>query len=229
MLKQPTPSSLRRNSGRALVIAILLASGYAAWAAQPAQPSISTVPAGKIAADIALRVDDGEPVRLRAVTDEGVPFSVSGEHDGKLYAIEGTVTRMQHAGQPALALDLRIVEGGGQVTDPKLVRQVASPKIVLRNGKAGSIRMGEETRSKDGQAATFKGLRLDIVLTDSMPVASRVAKPAPVQASASSRKPTPITARQAMASTTGNFNTYERMQASLSASWMPPKPPQDDC
>ena len=36
MLKQPTPSSLRRNSGRALVIAILLASGYAAWAAQPA-------------------------------------------------------------------------------------------------------------------------------------------------------------------------------------------------
>ena len=229
MLKQPTPSSLRRNSGRALVIAILLASGYAAWAAQPAQPSISTVPAGKIAADIALRVDDGEPVRLRAVTDEGVPFSVSGEHDGKLYAIEGTVTRMQHAGQPALALDLRTVEGGGQVTDPKLVRQVASPKIVLRNGKAGSIRMGEETRSKDGQAATFKGLRLDIVLTDSMPVASRVAKPAPVQASASSRKPTPITARQAMASTTGNFNTYERMQASLSASWMPPKPPQDDC
>ena len=36
MLKQPTPSSLRRNSGRALVIASLLASGYAAWAAQPA-------------------------------------------------------------------------------------------------------------------------------------------------------------------------------------------------
>lgn len=38
MLKQPTPSFLRRIGGRALVIAILLASGYAAWKLQPAVP-----------------------------------------------------------------------------------------------------------------------------------------------------------------------------------------------
>ena len=32
-----------------------------------------------------------------------------------------------------------------------------------------------------------------------------------------------------MASTTGNFNTYERMLTSISASWQPPKPVEDDC
>ena len=38
-----------------------------------------------------------------------------------------------------------------------------------------------------------------------------------------------VPARQAMASTTGNFNTYERMLTSISASWQPPKPVEDDC
>ena len=228
MLKQPLHSMRRRALGRATAFALLLATGYAAWAAQPAQPSSSTVPAGKIAADIALRVDEGAPVQLRAFADAGVPFSVSSDEAGKQYAIEGTVTRMQHAGQPSLALDLRIVEGSGLVAGPKLVREVASPKIVLRNGKAGSIQMGQETRAADGSTA-FKGLRLDILLTDSMPVAVAVPKPMPAPASTPSAKPKPISAKQAMAAKPIEFNTYERMLTSFSASWQPPKPTEEGC
>ena len=229
MLKQPLHSMRRRAVGRAIAFALLLATGYAAWAAQPAQPSISTVPAGKIAADIALRVDEGAPVRMRAVVDAGVPFSVSGDEDGKHYVIEGTVTRMQHAGQPALALDLRIVEGSGQHAASKLVREIASPKIVVSNGKSAQIHVGEETPDTAGRT-TFKGVRLDIVLTDSMPVAVAVPKPAAMPASTTSAKPRPATDKQAMAATaTGEFNTYERMLTSFSASWQPPKPVEDGC
>ena len=51
MLKRPLPSSLRSAGGRALVIAILMAAGYAAWAAQPVQPAVA--PAGKGVAALA--------------------------------------------------------------------------------------------------------------------------------------------------------------------------------
>lgn len=55
MLKQPMPSLRRRMLGGAVATALSFFIGYAAWAAQPSQPSISTVSADKIAADIALR------------------------------------------------------------------------------------------------------------------------------------------------------------------------------
>ncbi|QDA57827.1 TonB family protein [Thermomonas aquatica] len=162
MLKRPLPSTLRSVAGRGMVIAILLASGYAAWAAQPDVPVV--VPAGQVAADMVLRVDDGKPMNMRLLTLPGRPFSVRSDESGKQMAIEGTVTRVQHDGQPALALEMRIVEDG---------KQVAAPKVVLRDGKAGAVQMGEEIRGEDGRT-TFKGIRVDITLTDSatQPVAT---------------------------------------------------------
>lgn len=156
MLKRPLPSSVRSAAGRGMVIAILLASGYAAWAAQPEVPAV--VPAGQIAADIVLRVDDGKPVTMRVMTKPGQAFSVRNDEGGKQVAIEGTVVRTQHAGEPALALDLRIAEDG---------KPIAAPRIVLRDGKAGSIQAGSEVPAADGHA-TFKGMRLDVTLTDSV-------------------------------------------------------------
>lgn len=156
MLKRPLPSSVRSAAGRGMVIAILLASGYAAWAAQPEVPAV--VPAGQIAADIVLRVDDGKPVTMRVMTKPGQAFSVRNDEGGKQVAIEGTVVRTQHAGEPALALDLRVAEDG---------KPIAAPRIVLRDGKAGSIQAGSEVPAADGHA-TFKGMRLDVTLTDSV-------------------------------------------------------------
>lgn len=172
MLKRPLPSSLRRTGGGALVLALLLGAGYAAWAAQPETPSVPAAPAGKIAADIVLRIDDGKPMSMRVLTEPGQAFSVRSDEDGKQYAIDGTVTRMQHAGQPVLALDVRILEDG---------KMVATPKIVVASGKAGGIQMGEEIRDENGRA-TFKGIRMDITLTDStvQPVAvASLATPPP--------------------------------------------------
>ena len=157
MLKRPLPSSMRRAGGRALVIAILLAAGYAAWAAQPDAPATGAAPAGKIAADIVLRVDGGKPMNMRVLTAPGQAFSVRSDEGGRQYAIEGSVTRTKHAGAPVLALDMRISEGG---------KQVAAPKLLVRDGKAGSIQIGEDIRDETGHAA-FKGLRMDITLTDS--------------------------------------------------------------
>lgn len=168
MLKQPLHSMRRRALGRATAIALLLATGYAAWAAQPAKPSISTVPAGKIAAEIALRVDEGAPVHLRAVADAGVPFTVDARHDGKHYVLASTVHRTQANGKPLLKMQLRITEDGKLLTEPA---------IAVENGKAARIQVGEDIAGKAGRT-TFKGVRLDIVLTDSMPVAVAVPKQA---------------------------------------------------
>lgn len=163
MLKQPLPSSVRSAAGRGMVIAILLVSGYAAWAAQPDAP-VAAASKGEISAYITLRVDDGKPMNMRVLTEPGRAFSVRNDEGGKQYAIEGTVTRTQHAGKPALGLDLRIAEDG---------KEVATPKIVVRNGSAGSIQSGQEIRGKDGRTA-FKGIRMDIILIDSavQPVAT---------------------------------------------------------
>ena len=219
MLKQPLHSMRRRVLGRATAIALLLATGYAAWAAQPAQSSISTVPAGKIAADIALRVDEGQPVQLRAVADAGLPFSVDAHQGGKHYVLASTVVRTQIDGKPALRMQMRITEDGKLLTEPG---------IAVESGKTAQIHVGEEIAGATGRT-TFKGVRLDIVLTDSMPVAVAVPTPAAMPASKTSAKPKPITAKQVMAATTGEFNTYERMLTSISASWEPPKPVEDGC
>jgi beta-lactamase regulating signal transducer with metallopeptidase domain len=220
MLKQPLHSMRRRAVGRAIAFALLLATGYATWAAQPAQPSISTVPVGKIAADIALRVDEGAPVHLRAVADAGVPFSVDARQHGKHYVLASTVVRTQIDGKPVLRMQMRITEDGKLLTEPG---------IAVESGKTARIHVGEEIAGATGRT-TFKGVRLDIALTDSMPVAVAVPKPVAKPAMTTSTKPTPVTAKQAMAATTtGDFNTYERMLTSISASWQPPKPVEDDC
>ena len=220
MLKQPLHSMRRRAVGRAIAFALLLATGYAAWAAQPAQPSISTVPAGKIAAEIALRVDEGAPVHLRAVADAGVPFSVDARQHVKHYVLASTVIRTQMDGKPALRMQMRITEDGKLLTEPG---------IAVESGKTARIHVGEEIAGATGRT-TFKGVRLDIALTDSMPVAATMPKPVAMPASTTSAKPKPIRAKHAMAATTpGEFNTYERMLTSFSASWQPPKPVEDGC
>ncbi|QIL19916.1 TonB family protein [Thermomonas sp. HDW16] len=61
MLKQPLPSLLRRMSGRALVFAILLACGYAAWVAQPA-----TSPSENLASQSAVTMS-GSQMSMRDV------------------------------------------------------------------------------------------------------------------------------------------------------------------
>ena len=156
MLAKPVPTTKQARAGRALVAALMLSAGYAAWAAQPGGMAAEAAAANGITADIALRVDDGEPRMLRIVGKADQAFSVATDASGKRYVIAGTVSRIVHRGKPALSMQMRIDEDG---------KQVAAPKIVLLDGRAGSIQSGQEVRTSDGRMA-FKGLRLDITLSD---------------------------------------------------------------
>lgn len=168
MLKRPFPSSLRRASGRALVLAILLVVGYTAWATQPAP--MATAPVGKIAAYISLRIDDGEPLRMRVAATPGQPFSLKTEGQDRVFAMSGTMNRVEHQGQPALSLEMAITEDG---------KPVATPKLVVVPGEPASIQIGDQASQAGGPAA-FRGMRMEITLADgdAQPVAG-VAMPAP--------------------------------------------------
>lgn len=153
MLATPV-STTRRWWGRAALACLLLGGGYAAWAAQPAVQA--AVPADRIAADIVLQVDAEAPSTLRILTEEDEPFSLETTINGKRFVLVGTVSRVEHLGKPALALQLQIDEDG---------KRVAQPKLIVANGQPASVRSGSETQAPDGSKA-FKGLQLDITLTD---------------------------------------------------------------
>lgn len=185
MLKQPVLSLRRRVLGRAVAFALLCASGYAAWAAQPAATAAApatgsdTLPQASI--DNASRMSN-PPVYPVDVQKEGVTGMVVMIVD---VAIDGSVS--------AAKIDR---SAGDQRLDASALDAVKKWKFMpaMRNGK---------------------------------PVVSQVR--VPVDFRTEEHPEAPVTARQAMASTTGNFNTYERMLTSLSASWTPPKPAEEGC
>lgn len=147
-------STTRRWLGSAALACLLSGAGYAVWAAQPSVPV--AIPANGIAADIVLRVDEDAPRTLRIVGEADKPFSLASDANGRRFTIAGTVSRMEHLDKPAMMLQLRIDEGG---------KRVAEPKLVVLNGKPAAVHLGAETQTPDGGKA-FKGLRLDITLTD---------------------------------------------------------------
>lgn len=154
MLAKPV-STTQRWLGRSVLTCLLLGGGYAAWAAQPAVPSV-VVPADGIAADVVLRVDENAPKVLHVVSKVGKPFSLETDADGRRFVIVGTVTRVKHQGKPALALVLRIDEDG---------KQVAEPKLIALNGKPAAIQIGSVAVAEN-EGKAFKGLRLDVTLND---------------------------------------------------------------
>ena len=154
MLKRPLPSSLRRAGGRALVIAILLASGYAAWAAQPAE--LRAVPAlpGAENADYTARIefsrDGGPPARFFASKRFGETFTmVDGDAQGRP-SVTATVQPVMHDGVLAYSIAMRIELAG---------KTLSEPRIVVRDGKPASVQQGSE---RDGR---FEGIRLEATIS----------------------------------------------------------------
>lgn len=163
-------STTRRRAGSGVLLCMLLGGGYAAWAAQPAVPV--AVPADGIAADIVLRVDEEAPRALRIVSEADKPFLLKTDAGGKHFAIAGTVSRIEHQGQPALALKMDIDEDG---------KRIAAPSLVVLSGKPAAVQFGSEIQAKDGSKA-FKGLRFDVTLTDASASSQTLSvKPAPTK------------------------------------------------
>ena len=112
MLKQPLPSNMRRTAGRVLVIAILSASGYAAWAAQPATaPAIPTLPGAQntdYSARIEFSENGGAPARFFAAKDFGQSYTmIDGDAQGRP-SITATVQPVLMEGALAFDIAMRI-------------------------------------------------------------------------------------------------------------------------
>ena len=199
MLKQPLHSMRRRVIGRATAFALLLATGYAAWAAQPQAASATPI----------------QPASA-TVQQAGV-IAESREHNPPVYPVD--VMKEGVNGQVVLVFD---VAADGSVIRGKVERS------------SGDARLDASALSAANKWKFRPAVR------DGKPVPSQVRVPVKFEMdqdgdvdaateAASIGASKSATAKQAMVSTTGNFNTYERMLTSISASWEPPKPVEEGC
>lgn len=152
MLGQPSPSTWRRIVGRASVFTLALVCAYAAWAAQPKDASAAVVPAGRIAVKSVLRIDGGKPETFNHVAAPGAPLKLSSSHDGNSWTVDAVVTRAEGE-QEGLLMYAATIRRDGEV--------VGKPKIGMLSGKAGMIRIGDET-----SPSSFSGVELEVTLTD---------------------------------------------------------------
>jgi len=158
MLGQPSPSPWRRIVGRASVITLALVCGYATWAAQPKNAAANSAPAGRIAVKAVLRIDGGEAQTTTSVVAPGAPLVMSRTQDGHAWTIDATVSKGAGA-QQGMLMYAATIRRDGEV--------VGSPKIGMRSGVPGVIRIGEE-----GPPSEFKGVELEVTLTDGDAAAS---------------------------------------------------------
>ena len=185
MLKQPVFSLRRRVLGRAVAFALLCATGYAAWAAQPA--------------DTAAAPATGSDTQPQARVD-----NVSRMSNPPVYPVD--VQKQGVTGMVVMIVDVAI---DGSVAAARIDRSAGDPRL-------------------DASALeAVKTWKFKPAMKNGKPVASQVR--VPVDFRMEGTPEATVTARQAMASATGNLNTCERMLTSLSASWTPQKLQQDDC
>lgn len=152
MLGQPSPSTWRRIVGRASVFTLALACGYAAWAAQPKDAAAGSAPRGSIAAKAVLRIDGGEPQTATYVGKSGGKLVMAHTQDGHAWTVDAMVTKGEGA-QQGMLMYAATVRRDGDV--------VGTPKIGMRSGQPGTIRIGAEGSPSDG-----KGVELVVTLVD---------------------------------------------------------------
>ena len=154
MLKRPLPSSLRRTGGRALVIAILLAAGYAAWAAQPSQAQAMPALPGQAESDFTARIEfsegRGEPARFFAMKKFGESFTMADGGASSRPSVTATIVPVLYKGALAFDVALRIEQEG---------KLLAAPRVVVRDGQRASVQQGSEA---DGR---FRGVEVAVTVS----------------------------------------------------------------
>lgn len=155
MLKQPLPSFRRRLAGSLVTGALVLAGGYTAWAAQPAQMASVVAPAGMIDMRLSMRVNDGAPTDQHFVVRPGTRVTMSqgdGAHHWDVVASAELVTGANQERRLSLAATIR-KDGVVQAT----------PRIEMASGRPGTIQFGEDRSAVGGG---FEGLELVATLTE---------------------------------------------------------------
>lgn len=199
MLKQPLHSMRRRALGRTTAVALLLATCYTAWAAQPQSASAA-------------------PIASASATDQ---------HGG-------VVNAPRALNPPVYPVDVAKEGVNGQVV---LLFDIGADGSVIR-GKVE--RSSGDARLDASALAAANKWKFRPEVREGKPVPSQVRVPVKFEMdpkagtdaameAASIGAPKSASVQRAITSTTGEFNTYERMLTSISASWQPPKPVEDDC
>ena len=150
MLKQPLPNRALRLAGLAMVAAVSLCAGFAAWATQP---ETTVAPAsGDFQLDAGLSIDGGEAKRVSIRETFGHEFELRNETaEGRSMALAGTVTPVEVEGKPAFRIATELKVAGAADS---------SPVIVTRAGVPAAIQVGEQRA--DG---SFHGVRIDMTIT----------------------------------------------------------------
>jgi TonB family protein len=220
MLKQPLHSMRRRVIGRATAVALLLATGYTAWAAQP--PAAA---AGPIQAASATDRQAEAIAESRARNPPAYPVDVQKQ------GVNGRVVLVVDVATDGSVAGAKVERSSGDARlDASALSAVDKWKFLpkLKDGKPvpSQVRVPVDFEMDQGagaDAATEAAITMQGAVPEEGP-----ARQSQVIATTSESKP--ITAKQAMADTTkGEFNTYERMLTSISASWQPPKPAEEGC
>ena len=218
MLKQPLHSMRRRTIGRATAVALLLTTGYAAWAAQPQAASPGP----------------GQPASAKHQQAEA--SAESRERNPPVYPVD--VAKEGVTGRVVLIVD---VATDGSVAGAKVERSSGDARLDA-SALAAVDKWKFRPEIKDGKPVPSQvrvpidfemdqGAGIDAATEAATTMKGAVPKEASVRLSqvTTTSASKPISAKQAMASTTGSFNTYERMLTSISASWEPPKPKEEGC
>ena len=175
MLKQPIPSSARWISGGTVVVVLALGVGFSAWSAQPKREVAGAggVPAGMLMTRMELSIDGGEPEQFEVIGKAGEPFAMRGGRAGRQWAVQGTASPR---GDGTIALSTTLSRDG---------TLLASPKLVVREGKKAAIEIGE----KNAATGEFSGIALNMVVTAGARVAP--VPPAPPAPPAAMTAPPP--------------------------------------
>jgi bla regulator protein BlaR1 len=147
MLKQPLPGRARTALGAGIAVALIIGGTYAAWAVQPASTPAAVKHSGATTthANITWTVDSG-PAHVIPLESLDEPFSIhEGEPDNP-WDLQGTVTPGK---QDTFEFNVILRRAGAIVSNPKLI---------VRRGTSGEIRIGKETGGK------FEGIAVQIAL-----------------------------------------------------------------
>lgn len=167
MLKQPVPTVARWLGGSALVLTLAIGVGFAAWSAQPKRElfAASQLPAGKVMAQVEMRIDGGKPQQFTMISQAGEPFAMRSEHAGQQWEVQATASPR---GDGMIVVDATLSRDG---------KVVGSPKLVVRDGAKAAIGIGE----KNAGSGAFEGIELQMLLTAAAPPVPP-APPAPMSA-----------------------------------------------
>lgn len=211
MLKQPLPSSMRRAGGRAIVIAILLATGYTAWAAQPAGASPGDHAGAVSARDAGASAESAEANAASPAADSNKAPQASIDNASRMLNPPVYPVDVQKQGVTGMVVLVVDVSTDGSVSGARVDRSAGDQRL--------------DAAALDA----VKQWKFLPATKDGKPVASQVR--VPVDFRVDDEPGTPVATARA---TSGRaqvvaWNSYEQLVGSLSASWEEPAPPGDDC